>query len=104
MACRCWGRRAVPRCGFSHFFSQRAVFFVMKAGLPSARVCLGREAGLATRAVLLQPRFDGQRAVDMGVTRSPIREIAFFWRITCKMLGRRRDFARCNVSKSPAGF
>ena len=30
------------------------------------------------RAVLLQPRFDGQRAVDMGVTRSPIREIAFF--------------------------
>ena len=30
------------------------------------------------RAVLLQPRFDGQRAVDMGVTRPPIREIAFF--------------------------
>ena len=52
---------------------------VMNAGLPSARVCLGREAGLAMRAVLLQPRtVDGQRAVDMGVTRSPIREIAFF--------------------------
>ena len=30
------------------------------------------------RAVLAQPRFDGQRAVDMGIMRSPIREIAVF--------------------------
>ena len=90
----------------SQFFSQCTVPpWWTQVWLPSAGVCLGREAGLAVRAVLAQPRFDGQRAVDMGIMRSPIREIAFFfWRIACEMLGASKRFCTMQVSKCSAGF